>query len=135
MTDKQTLSLLITQGKERDTPLASGINWGQRKGRNGNQAYLSVTSDIQRSNFFPERGEEFLLRWDDGKEMICVRAQDKGKAIQTTKNNSILGEYLRHRLDVEGKTRVLRFHLEKYGRTDIDIFRVEKNIYFADFSV
>jgi hypothetical protein len=36
-------------------PKSSGLNWGQRPGREQNQAYLSIPAYIQKSFFFPEQ--------------------------------------------------------------------------------
>ena len=49
-------TLPLTSGSKESlrVPDRSGLNWGQRPGRNENQAYLAVPSDIQKSNFFPE---------------------------------------------------------------------------------
>jgi len=56
-------------------PKVSGLNWGQRPGREQNQAYLSVPAYIQRSNFFPEPGIPFVIECDDGEVFDCIRAQ------------------------------------------------------------
>ena len=59
----------------------SGLNWGQRANREPNQAYISLTSDICNSDFFPPRATHFTISTDDGQIIICTRAQDNGKAI------------------------------------------------------
>jgi hypothetical protein len=115
-------------------PKASGLNWGQRPGREQNQAYLPVPAYIQRSNFFPEPGQHFLIKCDDGEEFNCVRAQANGKAIETPGNNSLLGIYFRRRLGVMPGYMVNINSLINYGRTSVDIFHVKDNEFFLDFS-
>lgn len=67
--------------------------------------------------------------------MICVRAQDGGKGLHTTLNNSLLGEYFRYRLGVKNGEFVTREHLLKYGRTDVDFYKIDDENYYMDFSV
>lgn len=88
-----TLPLTTKRAGQIIVPQRSGLNWGQRPGRSPNQAYLSVPADIQRSGFFPERGEIFIIECDDGFLMSCVRAQANGKGIESPTNNSIIGSY------------------------------------------
>jgi len=47
-----TLPLTTKRGGQIVVPQRSGLNWGQRPGRDPNQAYLSVPVEIQRSGFF-----------------------------------------------------------------------------------
>lgn len=118
-------------------PRRSGLNWGQRpeEGRDPNQAYIRVPSDVARSDFFPPRGTHFMLHTDDGQVIVCGIKQDAGKAIHSTENNSILGEYFRRRLNVHLGAMIERHHLEQYGRTDITFYRIDDENYFMDFSV
>ncbi|HVW99875.1 MAG TPA: restriction endonuclease PLD domain-containing protein [Candidatus Babeliaceae bacterium] len=131
---KITLSLLDRNG---NVPERSGLNWGQRPeyGRNPNQAYLSIPANIGRSGFFPERGEVFTITTDDDKQLICVRAQDNGKGLHSTLNNSLLGEYFRYRLGLHNGQEVKLEHLLKYGRTNVDLYKVDEEYYYMDFSV
>lgn len=124
------LSLLISGGK---TPAKSGINWGQRPGREPNQAYISVPVHVRRTNFFPPRGEQFTVQTDDGDTFICVRAQDEGKGLHTTQNNSLLGAYLRIRLGLELGAYVTRQDLLRYGRTDVSFYKIDDETYWLDF--
>jgi hypothetical protein len=132
----QIISLPLTakiKGVEM-VPQRSGLNWGQRLGREPNQAYLAVPAEIQRSGFLPERGEEFLIEFDDGEIMKCVRAQANGKAIETCGNNAILGLYFRHRLNVRPGYMVTIEHLYRYGRLSVDLKYQNNYRYFLDFS-
>ena len=130
--ETKLLPLLIRGGK---TPPRSGINWGQRPGRDQNQAYISVPADVQRSDFFPEVGERFSVTTDDGWYVDMVRAQANGKAIHTPNDNASLGRYMRARIGVPLGDYVTAKHLEDYGRTDVEFIRVGDREYFMDFSV
>jgi hypothetical protein len=133
--DKVTLTLLDRRTGE--VPSRSGLNWGQRPeyGREPNQAYLNIPADVGRSNFFPERYVQFMVLTDDDKELICVRAQDNGKGLHTTSNNSLMGEYFRYRLGVPNGAPVTKDDLLNYGRTDVDFYKVDDETYYLDFSV
>ena len=130
-----TLPLVTGTKNKISVPKSSGLNWGQRPQRNQDQAYIAVPVDIQRSNFFPNPGENFLMRCDDGEEFNCKRAQANGKAIETPDNNAILGLYFRKRLGIRPGYLVTIQHLYKYGRTSVDIYYKNKNEYFLDFSI
>jgi len=126
---------LTTGSRENElVPHRSGLNWGQRQGRNLNQAYLRVTVADQRSGFFPDIGEEFIVECDDGTRIKLVRAQQNGKALQTPENNALLGEYFRQRLGVKLGDPISLRHLHEYGRTNVDIFKTADGRFFLDFS-
>lgn len=120
-----------------EVPSRSGLNWGQRPGRNPNQAYISINVDVQRSGFFPERPNVFTVITDDDKQLICVRAQgdESGKGIHTTLNNALMGEYFRHRLGLANGAFVRKEDLLRYGRTDVTFYKIDEESYFMDFSV
>ena len=127
---------LVTETKNKiSVPKSSGLNWGQRPQRNQDQAYIAVPVDIQKSNFFPIPGENFLIRCDDGEEFTCKRAQANGKAIETPDNNALLGLYFRKRLGVRPGYLVTVQHLYIYGRTSVDIYYKNTKEYFLDFSI
>ena len=113
----------------------SGLNWGQRDNREPNQAYIPLKSDVYRTSFFPPRTQHFTIHTDDGKILICTRAQENGKAIHTPHNNSLIGEYFRFRLGVANGNTVTMADLTGYGRTDIDFYKIDEENYFMDFSV
>ncbi len=115
-------------------PQRSGLNWGQRPGRNLDQAYIPIPAEIQRSRFFPDRGVEFLIECDDGELFKCVRAQANGKALETSSDNSLLGIYFRKRLGVRQGYLVTIEHLFRYGRTSVDISKKDDFRFFMDFS-
>ncbi len=113
----------------------SGLNWGQREGREPNQAYINLRAEVYKSDFFPPKAIQFTVLTDDGKVFICSRAQDNDKAIHTPHNNSLLGEYFRNRLSVPLGTYLLREHLERYGRTDVVFYKIDDETYYMDFAV
>ena len=129
----KTFSLLTRQG----SPGGPGVrlNWGQRRGREKNQAYLHIPSHIAKKGFFPSRKQQFTVLTDDGKSMICVIAQDNEKAIQTTNNNSELGLYFRKRLGLEPGTFITTEDLIRYGRTDVTFCKIDNETYYMDFRV
>jgi len=126
-----TLSLLTGRNEVGDR---SGVNWGQRPGRNPNQAYIPVPVAIRRSGFFPPIGQHFIILTDDDKSMDCVIAQQGGKAIETHKNNSILGAYIRDRLGLPSGQKIRMADFENYGRSDITIQKIDSETYYLDFS-
>lgn len=132
-TDKVTLSLLHSD--KHEVPSRSGLNWGQRPGREKNQAYINIPADIGRSGFFPDIGNTFTILTDDDKHLICVRAQANGKGLHTTLNNSLMGEYFRYRLGLKNGEFVTIEHLIRYGRTNVDIYKLDEETYYMDFSV
>ena len=129
-----SISLLARDGT---LPRRSGLNWGQRpeQNREPNQAYIKLPADICRTDFFPERTIHFTVLTDDNKVLVCTRAQDNGKAIQTPHNNSLIGEYFRHRLGLESGAPVTKDDLLRYGRADVDFYKIDSETYYMDFSV
>jgi len=126
----------LTTGKNEATrvPASSGLNWGQRPGRNPNQAYLPVTAEIQRSNFFPPKGVSFTVLTDDGFKFDCIRAQQNGKAIHSS-DNSQLGIYFRKRMGVGSGGLITLNRLLRYGRTNVTIYKKSEDVFVMDFSV
>ncbi len=114
----------------------SGLNWGQRPElkREPNQAYIRLTASIYKTNFFPPRGVHFTVLTDDNKVLICTRAQENGKAIETPHNNSLIGEYFRHRLGLPSGKPVTKGDLIRYGRTDIEFYKIDDETYFMNFA-
>lgn len=112
----------------------SGLNWGQRNGRNKNQAYIAVPIDVHRMGFFPEDAH-FTVYTDDDMVLICTRAQQNKKAIQTPNDNSQMGMYFRNRLGLRPGIPVTKKHLLNYGRTHVDFYKIDEGTYYMDFSV
>lgn len=114
-------------------PERSGLNWGQRPRRNGNEAYIAIPIRYTREGFFPEIGRPFNVNTDCGKKMTLVRCQQGGKALQSLPHNSLLGLYFRERLGVSSGAPVTKSHLLGYGRTDIEMTRVSAEEYYMNF--
>lgn len=131
--DQVELTLLMQN--QPDVPATSGINWGQRDNRERNQAYIAIPASIYRTTFFPPIAQPFTVLTDDGMRFTFVRAQENGKALHTTDNNSILGLYLRQRIGVPSGAYVTLQDLERYGRTSVTISRINDSLFFLDFSV
>lgn len=116
-------------------PEISGLNWGQRSGREPNQAYVRLPASIYNTNFFPAKGIPFILITDDNESFVCTRAQANGKAIHTPHNNSLLGIYFRNRIGVPLGELVKKEDLINYGRVDVDIYKIDDESFYLDFSV
>ena len=121
-------------------PSKSGLNWGQRVDNKGyqrepNQAYLSIKSDAKKKGFLPEKQFTFTLLTDDGVPLDCTVQQESRKAISTTKDNSILGKYIRKRIGVPEGSKIEVKDLVKYGRTDFILKKIDDETFLFDFSV
>ncbi len=128
--------LPLTDVSGQFVPSRSGLNWGQRPGREPNQAYIPIPRRVHNLNpgFFPLRGKEFTMVTDDGFSFVCVVAQDSDKAIETRYDNSILGKYFRKRLGVPLGQRVSIDDLSRYGRKNVTVYRIDDDTFFLDFS-
>jgi len=140
-----TISFLDIHGV---LPKISGLNWGQRVEkrinkitkeiawvkREPNQAYLSLKLDARKEGFLPDRAYSFTLLTDDGHSFDCVVAQDERKAIETNKNNSLLGIYFRNRLGIPLGNLVTVDDLIRYGRTDYTVEKINEETFLLDFS-
>lgn len=131
----EQVELTLLMQNQHAVPTTSGINWGQRDNREPNQAYIAIPSSIYRTNFFPPIAHPFTVLTDDGMQFTFVRAQENGKALHTTENNSILGRYLRQRMGVALGSYVTLEDLERYGRTSVTISKINDSLFFLDFSV
>ena len=121
---------------DKDGEPQYGLNWGQRIGREPNQAYLQLESAVYNSDFFPVKGTYFLVYTDDKETFVMNRAQktDTGTAIQTPENNSILGLYLRKRFGVSEGEEITKADILNYGRIEISFKKVDDRHYSLDYS-
>lgn len=124
---------LVTRTGEPGT--RSGLNWGQRYGREPNQAYIPLPSSIARSGFFPLEKRHFTAVTDDRHQLTLRVEQQNNKAITTPVRNSDLGEYFRNRLGLPNGAYITRADLDRYGRTDVKFVRLDEETYYMDFSV
>ncbi len=111
----------------------SALNWGQREGRNPNQAYIPVPSAIARTGFFPERGQHFQVSTDDGEAFICTIAQEGDKAIETPSDNSLIGLYFRRVLGLRPGDPVSTEDLERFGSNAVRFTKIDSETYQLSF--
>lgn len=111
----------------------SGLNWGQREGRNPDQAYIPIPSRIAKEKFFPEKGVHFQVITDDGEAFICTVAQDGDKALETPSDNSILGKYFRNKLGLAPGTFIEKKHLQAFGSNLVRFYKDEEDSYRLSF--
>lgn len=128
-----TVSLVGRNGKIQSV---AGLNWGQRPGRERNQAYLQLSHDVYRTDFFPIKSIHFTVLTDDNRTLICTRAQKdrNGQAIETPHNNSLLGEYFRNRLNIPNGAVVTEESLANYGRNYVTFYKIDDETFYMDFS-
>jgi len=131
ITNTLKLSLLDYKGNMHER---SGLNWGQRPGRNPNQAYIPLPVNAARLGFFPLEKRQFSVLTDDNKNLILRVEQQNDKAITTPLNNSHIGEYFRNRLGLPNGAFVTKQNLLDYGRTDVEFFKIDDEQYFMNFS-
>lgn len=128
-----SLSLLARGG---ETGKHSGLNWGQRNGRDPNQAYIHLPAQIARSGFFPLKNDRHFMVVTDDRHQLTLRVeQANNKAITTPLRNADLGEYFRNRLGLAYGAFVTRADLERYGRTDVTFYKIDDEQFYMDFSV
>jgi hypothetical protein len=159
LADTCFLTLLGVKGQVQNT---AGLNWGQnpRNHTRPNDAYIKIRAqDIRQfPELFPpkqlnplhqdKRGriqrhnDSIEMIWDDGISMegLLEGSQPIDKIIYTKQLSSFpskseLGEYLRNRIGVPLGQPVRRFHLNRYGRTDIAVTKIGEGVYKFDFSV
>lgn len=111
----------------------SGLNWGQREGRNPNQAYIPIPTEVSSSGFFPDRGVHFQIVTDDGQSFIGTVAQDGGKAIETPSDNCILGRYFRIKLGLSEGVFVDTEDLTRFGSNAVRFSKIDDETYKLTF--
>lgn len=129
---KVNLSFITRNG---DVGKKSGLNWGQRAGRNQNEAYIPLPRNIAQSGFFPLEKRQFFVTTDDRHSLLLRIEQQGDKAITTPLSNALLGEYFRNRLNLSNGEFITKETLEKYGRTDVTFVKIDDEQYYMDFSV
>lgn len=130
--DRVDLSLLTRRGNE--TGKRSGLNWGQRRGRNKNEAYIPLPSETAKSGFFPLNRQHFIVLTDDHCALLLRVEQQNDKAITTPASNAQLGEYFRKRLGLPNGAYVWKEDLLKYGRTNVSFYKIDDEQFYMDFS-
>ena len=115
---------------DKDGNVQYGLNWGNRDNRDPNQAYLQLSPEVYKSNFFPEKGKYFIVETDDNKTLILNRAQKGiGTALQTPENNAILGLYVRERLGVNPNTEITKNDIDNSGIIGFSFYKKDAQHY------
>ncbi len=135
----EEVALSLVTKRTGEPGVRSGLNWGQRKGRNPNQAYIPLPVKVAKSGFFPvepiDAPPHFSVMTDDNRQLILRIEQQNQKAIATPLSNALLGEYFRNRLGLANGAYVTRTDLERYGRIDVKFVKIDDEHYYMDFSV
>lgn len=153
---------LTLLGKDGEVQNAAGLNWGQNPNNHTrpNDAYIKIrTEDIRNfPDLFPPKqmnplnddnrgriqrhNDAIEIIWDDGISMEGLLEGSQPidgliypKQISSFPIKSQLGEYIRTRINVPLGQPVRKFHLERYGRTDIEITKIGDGVFKFDFSV
>lgn len=82
----------------------------------------------------PKKKLTFTLLTDSGDTFDCTVQQQNRKAIATT-NNSNLGRYIRKRIGVDAGSFITVEDLERYGRTDFVLSKIDDETFLFDMSV
>lgn len=122
--------LVLGRRGARVAPSASGINWGQRLGRDPNEAYLSLPPAIR--EFFPEPPARFMVYTRSQGGFVAVRAQSGGKALLSTTNNSILGRMLRAAVGRPSGAFVRTEDIQQSGMSTVRCYKLSEGDYFLD---
>ena len=139
----------------------SGLNWMFSRGHVAkNDAYIAIKKEYIRSypTLFPPKQDFSTMSvkggrphrhndiieiiWDDGTTMngLLEGSQNENgiiypKQISSAPKKSLMGEYIRYRLNIPLGKKITREDLKNYGRTTIDVSLQDEGIYYFDFSV
>ncbi len=149
-------------GRNGEVQNAAGLNWGQNPNNHTtpNDAYIPIRTSHIRDfpNLFPPKqmnpleidgrgrmqrhNDSIEIIWDDGLTMEGLLEGSQPiegvvypKQISSFPIKAELGEYIRNRIGVPLGQPVKRHHLERYGRTDIEVSILGDGVYKFDFSV
>lgn len=152
---------LTLLGDDGEVQNYAGLNWGQNPKNHTNlsDAYIKIRmQDVQNFSWlFPPKQKISLVLdgrgrsgrhndpveiiWDDGVNMegLLMGTQTVNdvkypKQITSFPSAQIMGLYLRNRLGVPPEQPVRKYHLDRYGRTDIGVTLVGEGVYYFDFS-
>ena len=129
-------------------PERSGLNWGNRPelNRQPSEAYIKVSATLQRKNFLPHtKGEHFLMQDMHDENFIFIAATAGGgsfinadgtkgpKQIESHEDNTIIGKFFRRKLNLNEDSIVKKEDLLRYGKTYIDIYKINDETYLIDF--
>lgn len=132
------ISLLTGDGTR--TGDISGLNWGQRKGRNSDEAYIPYNSQDKKDDFFPlkqsaneKHNPLFKVIPQNFPPFLMRVAQSGNKGIHSAENNALIGQFFRQRLGIPSGTFITKEMLEKYGKTYVEFKKYKNDIYTLDF--
>ena len=132
--DKQWEQEISLVSKNGEVGKSSGLNWGQRPGRNPEQAYIPLPRSIAASGFFPLNKRYFTVITDDDYCMQMRVEQEGDKAITCPDDNSLLGRYFKDRLHIEYGNPITAKDLDTYGRRSITFKKINDELFYMDFS-
>lgn len=160
---EQTEDCLMTLlGRNGEVQNAAGLNWGQNPNNHTtpNDAYIPIRTSHIRDfpNLFPPKqlnpleidgrgrmqrhNDSIEIIWDDGLTMEGLLEGSQPvegiiypKQISSFPIKAELGEYIRNRIGVPLGQPVRKHHLERYGRTNIEVSLIGEGVYKFDFSV
>lgn len=122
----------------------AGLNWGFANAHvNVEDAYIPLPKSffVDNPDFFPPHGSIINVTWDDGTEMQCLLEGTQRingiiypKQISSYDDKSLIGHYLRTRLNVRPNTLISMEDLDDYGRNYISVSRISDTDYYFDFS-
>jgi len=128
--ERVEIPLLVRKAGLLQVPEKSGLNWGQREGREPNQAYLSLPSVIR--NFFPPPPTRFMVYTKRFGGFVAVRAQAQGKALQSSTNNSTLGLILRAAIDAPPGSFVTTEAIQNAGLASLSCYRLISGDFYLE---
>ena len=127
--DYVILPLYSTQ-KKGEVSEKSGLNQWNAGGRarNANEVYIPIPLKIHHlyPDFFPKKGEPFVLELPDGKKLSAKICQQGGKALMSNPNSD-LGEWLLRKIlkKKEGSI-VTKYDLDTFGFDSIMVVNTHK---------
>lgn len=132
--DKPLIQELSLVSKNGEVGKSSGLNWGQRPGRNPDQAYIPLPRCVAATGFFPLNKRYFTVITDDDYCMQMRVEQEGDKAITCPDDNAMLGRYFRERLCVDNGKAISVADLKKYGRSTVVFTKLNDELFYMDFS-
>ena len=156
------ICLMTLLGRDGEVQNAAGLNWGQNPNNHTtpNDAYIAIRASHIRAFphlFLPKQlnplnidnrgrvqrhNDAIEILWDDGITMEGLLEGSQTiddvvhpKQISSFPMKAQLGEYIRNRINVPLGQPVRRHHLERYGRTDIEVSLIAEGVYYFNFAV
>lgn len=127
------VSFLLRRGDK--TYDRNGINYGQKNGRNKSSSTIIINDELKGL-----KNRIFKIYTDDGFCFLCKIIKDSNyNSIITLdenkiENGEILGSYLKERLGVLITSKIEKKQLEEYGKTYIEIIRIDEENLYMNFS-